>query len=56
MDQYRELVCAAGFEPATPRFQTENSDRTELRTEIFGRGLEEVFMMDGVYIKLVGLC
>ena len=44
-DQYRLLVCAARFELATPRFQTENSDRAELRTDIFGRGLEEVFMM-----------
>lgn len=36
--RYRKLVCAAGFEPATPRFQGENSDLTELRTEVLGRG------------------
>lgn len=28
------LVCAEGFEPPTPRFQAENSDRTELHTGI----------------------
>lgn len=39
----RIVVCAAGFEPATPRFQGANSDLTELRTEVLGRG-GEVFM------------
>ena len=34
----RKVVCAAGFEPATPRFQGENSGPTELRTEVEGRG------------------
>lgn len=27
------MVCVAGFEPAAPRIQSENSDRTELHTE-----------------------
>ena len=27
------MVCVAGFEPAAPRFQSENSNRTELHTE-----------------------
>ena len=27
------VVCVAGFEPAAPRIQSENSDRTELHTE-----------------------
>ena len=51
--QYRQLlVCAVGFEPTTPRFQTENSDQTELRTVILGRGRDGVFMMGKVYQEL----
>lgn len=30
------MVCKVGFEPTTPRFQAENSDQTELLTEMFG--------------------
>ena len=30
------MVCAAGFEPATPHFQGENSDLTELNTDKIG--------------------
>lgn len=41
----RKVVCAAGFEPATPRFQGANSDQTELRTVIVGRGSAGDFMM-----------
>ncbi len=46
--RYRKMVCAAGFEPATPRVQGENSDRTELRTVVFGRGDVGVFMIGEV--------
>lgn len=28
------LVCVDGFEPPAPRFQAENSDQTELHTEM----------------------
>lgn len=38
-----EMVWAAGFEPATFRFQTGNSDQAELRPEGEGRG-RSVFM------------
>lgn len=34
----RKLVWAVGFEPTTSRFQGEDSDRTELRPEMVGRG------------------
>lgn len=30
----RHLVCAVGFEPTTPRFQTEYSNQTELHAEM----------------------
>ena len=43
----RKLVCAAGFEPATSRFQGEDST-TELRTEVLGRGRQADFMIAGV--------
>ena len=43
----RVVVCAAGFEPATPRFQGANST-PELRTEMEGRGRAADFMTDGV--------
>ena len=45
--RYRKVVCAAGFEPATPRFQGANSDQTELRTVVLGRG-GEVFMGENI--------
>ena len=33
------MVCTAGFEPATRRFQTENSNQTELRTDEMVEGV-----------------
>ena len=40
----RKMVWAAGFEPATTRFQGADSDQAELRPEGVGRGSMETFM------------
>ena len=34
----RKMVWAVGFEPTTSRFQDEDSDLTELRPDVVGRG------------------
>ena len=43
------MVWTAGFEPATTRFQGADSDLTELRPEVEGRGRGELESMNELY-------
>lgn len=45
----RKMVWVAGFEPAASRFQTEDSDRTELHPVMVGRGSGREVFMRAVY-------